>query len=122
MRRLSALALLVLFSFSLFGPAIFASDPDANLPACCRRAGKHACTMLTGQRSSGPAVQASVCSAFPGVKAAPASSKTAPPQRSRSVVGGVLIQAFPQQQAESLQRISFDRNSQKRGPPFSLVS
>jgi len=43
MRRFLASALLLLFSFLLTSPVILAldKDADANLPACCRRAGRH---------------------------------------------------------------------------------
>jgi hypothetical protein len=44
MRRLIALSLTVLFSLTLIAP-LFASDTDANLPACCRRSGRHHCAM-----------------------------------------------------------------------------
>jgi hypothetical protein len=44
LRRASAILLLVLFSFSLLSPA-FGSGAAANLPACCRRDGKHHCAI-----------------------------------------------------------------------------
>jgi len=68
LRRLSAILLLALFSFSLIAPALVA-DTDASLPACCRRAGKHRCAMAGtsgGQSSSGPAFAAGGrCPYFP---------------------------------------------------------
>jgi hypothetical protein len=45
MYRLSAILLSAFFSFSLISPAVFAADPDASLPACCRRDGKHHCAV-----------------------------------------------------------------------------
>jgi hypothetical protein len=44
MRRTIALALTMIFSWMLIGPA-FGPDADANLPPCCRRNGKHHCMM-----------------------------------------------------------------------------
>lgn len=64
MRRVPAILLLFLFSFSLFGPALFV-DGESNLPACCRRDGKHHCGMMSPEMTgmadsplSGPAVDA----------------------------------------------------------------
>jgi hypothetical protein len=63
LRRLWAIFLLALFSFSLIGPTV-AADSDSNLPACCRRFGKHHCSM-SGNPSSGPAARSARCAAFP---------------------------------------------------------
>ncbi len=63
MRRISAVLLLVLFGVSLLAPA-FASEADSNLPACCRRAGKHHCSMAarSGSPQNGPGFAANtVC-------------------------------------------------------------
>ena len=61
--------LLALFSLSLVIPD-FASDPDANLPACCRRDGKHHCSMSAAGRDSksGAGFQANgKCPIYPAV-------------------------------------------------------
>jgi len=71
MRRVPAILLVFLFSFSLIGPALLVDD-QANLPACCRRDGKHHCGMVDGGMadapSPGPAVAAVrvKCPLFPG--------------------------------------------------------
>jgi len=59
LRRISAVLLLILFSFSLLAPAL-ASNADSNLPACCRRAGKHHCSMAahSGSPQNGPGLAA----------------------------------------------------------------
>lgn len=45
-RRIIATSLLLLFSAPLIAPLLALSrDPDANLPVCCRRHGKHHCMM-----------------------------------------------------------------------------
>jgi hypothetical protein len=66
MRRTVASLLLGLVSFPLIAPLLLA-DTDSDLPACCRRDGKHHCSMglgsvgsaetsMTDRESSGPAV------------------------------------------------------------------
>jgi hypothetical protein len=51
-RRLLAISLLLLFSFPLVSPLLaLSANPETNLPACCRRDGKHHCQMNM-QRSS----------------------------------------------------------------------
>jgi hypothetical protein len=70
LRRFSAILLLALFSFSLLSAALGAPDPDANLPACCRRNGKHHCSMSMGGGSpqSGAGFHANdKCPMYPGV-------------------------------------------------------
>jgi len=47
LRRVFAILLIALFSFSLISPALSA-DSDSNLPACCRRTGKHHCAAMSG--------------------------------------------------------------------------
>jgi len=45
-RRFLAISLLLLFCAPLIAPLLALSrDPDANLPVCCRRHGKHHCMM-----------------------------------------------------------------------------
>jgi len=51
LRRFSAILLLIVFGLSLFSPLLGADD-DSNLPACCRRAGKHHCSMTRHSGSS----------------------------------------------------------------------
>lgn len=68
MRRLSALSLIAAISFLLAVPML--SVPTENrLPACCRRDGKHHCSMESEQRSanSGPLLKptAKRCSQYP---------------------------------------------------------
>lgn len=124
LRRISAILLLALFSFSLIAPA-FPADADANLPACCRRAGKHHCAMATGpgggKTSSGPAFTAGgrcpyFPSAFPtatnpGSFAIAASRGTFKPLTGHADV----IRSIPAHVS-----VSFSRSHQKRGPPSFL--
>ena len=53
MRRIAAMLLVSVFSFSPIGPALFV-DADSNLPACCRRGGQHHCAMMDMDRDAAP--------------------------------------------------------------------
>jgi len=121
-RRVLAIALLTLFSLSLIPPSAFASDPEAGLPACCRRAGKHHCSLAAGGSSSGPALQSSPCSVFPGargVTASPNVGTVAMPLVSRvlhpSTSANVLANETPS-------KVLFHSPRQHRGPPAFFVS
>ena len=67
LRRLWAIFLLTFLGVSLISPAVSA-DSDSNLPACCRRFGKHHCSVSVNP-SSGPTVRSAVCPSFPGAAA-----------------------------------------------------
>jgi hypothetical protein len=126
MRRVPAILLVFLFSFSLIGPALFV-DAESNLPACCRRDGRHHCGMtdrdVAGTPSSGVAVDAlrAKCPFFPNSGAVV--PEAGPALLAASQMAGVSIasQIAGPAQAEAGYRISFDRSHHKRGPP-SLLS
>ncbi len=66
LRRMLAITLLIAFGSPLVLPLFAATaDPQASLPACCRRHGAHHCTMLMPGSSSGPAFQTSPCPSYP---------------------------------------------------------
>ena len=80
MRRAVALLLMLIFSSMLMAP-LFASDPEANLPPCCRRHGKHHCMMQGMQGSDGRPGFAAVrekCPCFPAGTVAVRSMQFAP--------------------------------------------
>jgi hypothetical protein len=117
MRRALASLLLVLFSFALASPA-FAADPDSNLPACCRRGGKHECSM---HNSGQPGWQSAQCPIYPGARgtaAQPFSATLATVTHSTIVL--LLACWVIAWQAFVLVR-NFDRASWKRGPPTLLA-
>jgi hypothetical protein len=125
-RRVLAIALLGLFSFSLISPSVFASDPDAGLPACCRRAGKHRCSqmgsMATEGSASGPSLQSSRCSFFPGpmgVTASPNAGVLATPLVSRVAQASASAN---QQANETPSPVLFHSPRQQRGPPIFFLS
>ncbi len=123
MRRILAVALLALFSFSLVEPAVFASDAESRLPACCRRLGKHHCDVLMeeAESSPGPSIQPSLCRYFPdrAVKSLPIAGllKAVP-------VDSVSMLSFQVYRPSSgtPRPVAFRSTCQKRGPPsLSLV-
>ncbi len=122
-RRALAVALLGLFSFSLIAPSVFASDPEAGLPACCRRNGKHHCTVMGGaSQGTGPALHASPCNFFPSAARATASPNAgvpaAPPVSSVSLPNG----SATRQANETPSAVLFHSPRQLRGPPAHLLS
>ena len=122
MRRASAMLLLVLLSFSLISPSVFALGADSKLPACCRRNGKHHCaTMATeSESSSGPALQAGRCSFFPSVEGVPVSRTVALVGISKAGFEQLVRHGASAHQTESFCHSSYSRAGQKRGPPTFL--
>jgi hypothetical protein len=120
-RRISAILLLALFSFSLISPAVLAADPESSLPACCRRNGKHHCAMMAieAASSSGPSLQAAPCASFPSIRAVPTSAATGLLKTPAAVFASVLSRPAAHPQTEQLLRNSFTLSGQKRGPPLS---
>ena len=126
MRRIPAILLVFLFSFSLIGPALFV-DAESNLPACCRRDGKHHCGMTDRDMAetpmSGMAADALrvKCRFFPSGGATLPHSRATLPAASQPVSVALVIQIAAPAQADPGYRISFNRSNPKRGPP-SLLS
>lgn len=121
MNRLVASLMFVLFSFSLISPAL--ADVDSNIPACCRKAGRHACERA-GHRhqASGPQFATDHCPQFPGARAIPASAKIAGSALTTYTYFVTLAsQPARQAQTQALYRISHSRTGQKRGPPSLFV-
>jgi hypothetical protein len=118
MRRAIALLLMLVFSSMLMAP-LFASDPDANLPACCRRHGKHHCMMQGMQGSDsrpGLAAVREKCPCFPARTAAVRSVQFVPgPGRlfhAAACSGTLIVPA-----SHTGVRASFLACYPRRGPP-----
>jgi hypothetical protein len=116
-----ASALLLILACDTTLPALLAG-PESNLPACCRRDGKHHCAMLEmlekQQENAGPSWKtvAKKCPLFPrGTVAFFADSASTPPAAGFAglLSGASIVKA----QTEVLFRISHSRTRQKRGPP-----
>jgi hypothetical protein len=112
--------MLVWFSFSLITPFLFA-ESRSELPACCRRNGKHHCMMSqTGAAgSSGVAFRAEPekCPVSPFLRATAAHFET--PFVPASVIAVALVPIRPVKavRSVSLHRASYETSCQKRGPP-----
>ena len=126
MRRVAAILLLFVLSFSLIAPALSA-DAESNLPACCRRGGKHHCSMMGQDMAeappSGPAVNVlhTRCPFFPNGSSILPHSGSALLAASQPADAAMVIRIAAPARAEAGYRISLDSSHQKRGPP-SLLS
>lgn len=124
MRRFLAISLLILFGLPFALPLFAANVAEANLPVCCRRQGKHHCSMreiatLNGQH--GPML-GSVSEKCPH-SVAPVTMAVVPsytPQEPASMFAGTAQHPAVVAQVEARFRISFDRARQKRGPPSDV--
>jgi hypothetical protein len=119
MRRFPAILLIAIFGFTVIGPVLVV-DGSANLPACCRREGKHHCakpdTSGTGFKAVGPR-----CAEFPRAGAFPLHSDPVLLRGSQLFFGALLRYPAVAARAAAGYRLSFSRSRQKRGPP-SLFS
>jgi hypothetical protein len=127
-RRIVSISLLLLFVLPLVSPLFAASTADVNVPACCRRSGKHHCTMVTvAQRSSsdsGKPKTASFQESCPYNLVSLVAIKLpfAPDEIQTSIYAGTVSNSTHSTQAEARFSISFDRSHQKRGPPSLILS
>ena len=117
MQRVCAILVMMFISFSLISP--FIADAGSKLPSCCKKGGTHHCSMDTDAAPSGPSVKsiAAKCPFYPAGATASFVIKAGAPSETRIVFASVLIHPAGAAQAEAQYRISFDRASQKRGPP-----
>ena len=123
MRRALATLLLVVFSLPLIAPALASTPDDAQLPACCRRHGKHHCAMYRemGRMPSPFVVISEKCPYTPfGHAPFVVPHPLAAPTRHALALAApgpaALVRA-----AEAGYRISADRTRHKRGPPQPLA-
>lgn len=118
-RRIIATSLLILFSAPLIAPLLALSrDPDANLPICCRRHGKHHCSMmepLTGSQRGVQTIQERC--PFSRVAKSAAHITSYQPEAAAQFFAQLVSHPSRAPQTEALRRLSLDRNRQKRGPP-----
>jgi hypothetical protein len=127
-QRFLAVLMLVLICCFYAAPLVQASstDPEAGLPACCRRHGNHHCLMM-GQRTqelaSGTRQVSRVpqqCPFYPHSTTAPVVRLHAGLAPSATFFARVLSHPAIQPQVRAVYRLSLDRSRQKRGPPSSL--
>jgi hypothetical protein len=123
MRRAVAHTLLMIFSWMLIAP-LFAWDADAGLPACCRRNGKHHCTMSrmgqAGGNEKGFTSVSEKCPCLPAITCAVHAAKYMPVAGQRFYAEVTFHPVYAPQTSARF-GISFLRGHQKRGPPSLLV-
>lgn len=119
MRRACACLLLLVFSLPLIVPALASVPDDSQLPACCRRDGKHHCTM-----SMGVNVPSRYRIAQEKCPFSPFAHTPLLQPHAFALVNPPALAGFPARPAavvrtaEAGYRISADRTRHKRGPPF----
>jgi hypothetical protein len=122
MRRAIAVLLMLVFSSMLIAP-VLAADPEASLPACCRRHGKHHCAMRMavqpGSRTGFTTVKGK-CPCFPAGTTAVRSWQFRP-ELDPSLACGWLRGPFTAAPAQSGFPFTFRRGHPKRGPPAPLA-
>jgi hypothetical protein len=123
MRRAFAIALVLVFSLPLIAPGFASAPGESQLPACCRRAGRHHCAlaMEMGNIPSSAHVVSEKC---------PYSPCAATPLLQPHLFAGVSVPAVAGpatgtaavvRAAEAGYRVSADRTRHKRGPPQFLA-
>lgn len=114
--------LLLAIGFSLIGPLLLAASAEDDLPACCRRDGKHRCAMRSSSATLSEAVlraPQSRCPQCPNGSQSFAASKldAAAPVLLTQAAELVSTLRDPAAEAQTAYRISDIRTAQKRGPP-----
>jgi hypothetical protein len=131
MRRILAISLFAVFLLPSVMPLLVLanSDPDANLPACCRRNGKHHCMMsmemmqaaLNGNKRYGTQLHAipMKCPLFPRALNT-AQHKELSTRAAALIFAELVSHPAIHLQTEARARVARDCARQKRGPPALL--
>lgn len=129
MRRILSISLLLLLMLPLVSPLFAASTADMNVPACCRRNGKHHCMMRAaiaqgfssdGTQTKSATLQES-CPYRLAVHAAINLSFYPDHTQARAFAHPIKPAAQPTRTRASL-RLFLDRSHPKRGPPSLNLS
>jgi hypothetical protein len=114
--------MMLLFSFALISPLLASDSVQANLPACCRRAGKHHCAMAGQETQQGASIDivSQKCPCIPTATTAIHLGALAAPA-GHAIFAGIISHPAIHAQTAAQYRISFDRSRQKRGPPSFLI-
>jgi len=94
---------------------LFAGDPESALPACCRRNGKHQCSMSADAGGSAKMVSAR-CPSFPQ-KTTAAKTECSQTPAPRLMAAPIYSHPAAKAQTEARYRTSHSRTREKRGPP-----
>jgi hypothetical protein len=121
-RRSIAILLALIFSWMLMLP-VFASQAQGNLPACCRKNGKHHCMMLDNTAATGSAFAAigGKCTYLPTGTPANHSGYFGLAAK-QAIFAGIVSHPSVSPQTAAGYRASYYRSKQKRGPPTLFLS
>ena len=126
LRRLIAISLLAMLGLQFVPPLLaLTTRSETNLPACCRRNGRHHCMMGMAERgqhtSRDPQFTAppEKCPHGPAAVVVTHGNAFAPPL-AQAIFAGVIAHPAITAQTKSKLRISLNRARQKRGPPASF--
>jgi len=125
LRRFLAVLLLSFFGVFYAMPLVQAasSDPEAGLPACCRRHGKHHCAMmdqyLKASKSGAPKLRTipQHCPFYPHSSTTSSVRSNSALAPSSAFFAQVVSHPSVHPQVRAVYRLSLDRSRQKRGPP-----
>ncbi len=124
MRRAFAVTLVLVLSLPLIAPALASAPDESQLPACCRRNGKHHCAMSMelGNIPSRYRVVSEKCPYLPFAQTPllqphPFVSVALPASAGPAVGPAAIVRA-----AEAGYRVSADHTRHKRGPPAAVVA
>lgn len=127
LRRLLSIAILLVIAAPAIAPLfVLSATTGRDVPACCRRNGKHHCMMLEAQRAAMADGREHVVSLVR--EKCPFQPKASPATRSlqtiadadSAVLTDLVIRPALSPQSRCLQRISFQDSHQRRGPPAEL--
>lgn len=122
-RRILSISLLALFILPLISPLLaLTSTPDANLPACCRRNGKHHCMMSTEMAMMNGTQVNVVPAKCPFYPTAANTAQHHELSFHTAALAFAEIVSHPaiHLQTEARARVALDCARQKRGPPALL--
>ena len=117
MRRIAAASQVALFSWMLIAP-LLAPGAEANLPPCCRRHGKHHCSMMEPLAGGRRGVQ-TIQEKCPFQRVAKTTAHTAAyhPEAVAALLPGTVNQPAPPVSSEPLCRLALEHSRLQRGPP-----
>jgi hypothetical protein len=103
------------------------ADPEASLPACCRRHGRHHCAMMDQMKKAVTSGQPQIgqtpqhCPLYPHSTTAPVVRYDPGLAPSAAFFANVISHPAVHPQTHAVYRLSLDRSRQKRGPPAFLL-
>lgn len=127
LRRLLSIAILLVIAAPAIAPLfVLSATTGGDVPACCRRNGKHHCMMSEAQRAAMSEGREHLVAQVG--ERCPFQPKASPATRNLQTIAdadsavftGLVIHPVLTPQSRCLQRISFQDSHQRRGPPAEL--